>query len=133
MDCHPALSASIPVRRAVDFLAASNPPNTSTNLANIFRSGLEAGSKSSSCGLMTIGRYMVRSLMATTVPKTLKACTMKAVVHCLNLPLLSSGDTAMTGGAMMYRNSILNIRATQFISITMRSYISAMARSQTTI
>ena len=39
--------------------------------------------------------------MAITVPKTLRDWMMKAVVHCLNLPPLSSGMEAMKGGAMM--------------------------------
>ena len=69
--------------------------------------------------------------MAITVPNTLRDCTRNAVVHCLNLPPLSRGETAMTGGAMMYRSSMLKMRAMQFRSTITRSTMMAMAASQT--
>ena len=65
--------------------------------------------------------------MAMTVPNTLRDCTRNAIVHCLNLPPPSRGDAAMTGGAMMYRNIMLNSLATQFIRMTTRSKIMATA------
>ena len=128
-DCQPALSARMPVSRPVAFLATSKRPYISTSFAITF--SIEF-SKSTSLELVTIGSKMSSNRMAMTVPNTLNAWTMNAVIHCFVLPPPSSGCVAKIGGAMMYRNSMLNMRAMQLRMMVTRSKINAMPARNTT-
>ena len=47
-----------------------------------------------------MGSRISNNRIEITVPKTLKDCTMKAVIHCLVLPPLSKGWVAKIGGAI---------------------------------
>ena len=97
MDCQPALSARIPVSRAVAFFATSKTPYTMTSFAMMF--SIPFSKKTRSAPAM-IGSTISISCIAITVPNTLKDCTRKAVSHCFDLPPLSNGREAKIGGAI---------------------------------
>ena len=80
-----------------------------------------------------MGRKISSNRMEITVPNTLSDCTTNAVVHCLSLPPPSSGAAAMMGGAMMYRNSMLKMRATQLSRMVTRLTIEAIPAKPTRI
>ena len=86
---------------------------------------MRPSSKSTSLALVTMGRIISSSCMAMTVPNTLNACTIKAVIHCLIFAPPSRGLTAKIGGAMIYRNSMLKMRAIQLRLMVTRSKIRA--------
>ena len=69
--------------------------------------------KRTSFGSTITGMNSRSTRMDMMVPKTLKLCTTKAVVHCLNFAPSSSGATETIKGEMRYSSSILKMRPTQ--------------------
>ena len=56
-----------------------------------------------------IGTNIRYNLMEMMIANIENACTINAVIHCLNFSPSSSGITPMIGGAITYKNSILKI------------------------
>ena len=84
---------------------------------------------STSVGSKITGMKISSRRITMIFPNTPSSWMIKAVVHCFVLAPPSSGLTARIGGAMMYRNRMLNILATRFSRITKVLYRIAIPRT----